>query len=85
MERDVFRGELAYMNESLSALGKRHSNMETGALSILHCLEKHHHYYFDREVSIITKHKPLDSNLQKDKVTLSERLQCILLRINQYE
>ena len=54
------------------------------ALGILHGLEKFHHYCFGREVFIITNHKPLVSVLKKDVTTLSQCIQCILLKIHQY-
>ena len=43
-----------------------------------------HHYCFAREVNVITNHKPLVAIFKKDVVTLSQRIQCILLRIHQY-
>ena len=54
-------------------------------MDILHGLEKFHHYCFAREVSIITDHKPLLAIFKKDVATLSHRIQCILLRIHQYQ
>ena len=53
-------------------------------LGILHSLEKFHHYCFTRDVNIITDHKLLVAIFKKDIVTLSQRIQCILLRIHQY-
>ena len=37
----------------------RYSNIERGALGILHGLKKFHHYCFAREVLVITDHKQL--------------------------
>ena len=62
----------------------RYSNIEHKALGILHGLEKFHHYCFGREVLIITYHKPLVSMFKKDVATLSQCIQCILLKIHQY-
>ena len=53
-------------------------------LGILHGLEKFHHYCFDREVLVITGHKPLVSIFKKDVATLSQQIQHILLKIHQY-
>ena len=53
------------------------------SLAILHGLEKFHHYCFAREVTIITDYNPLVEIFSKDEATLSEWLQCILLRIQQ--
>ena len=62
----------------------RYSNIEHEALDILHGLEKFHHYYFGREVLVITDHKLLVSMFKKDVATLSQFMQCILLKIHQY-
>ena len=51
----------------------------------MHGLERFHHYCFAREVSIITDHKPLVAIFKKDVATLSQQIQCILLRIHQYQ
>ena len=63
---------------------KRYSDTETAALGMLNGLEHFHHYCFAREVSNITKHKPLVAIFKKDVATLVWRLQNILLRIHQY-
>ena len=46
--------------------------------------QKFHHYCFAREVSIITDHKPQVAIIKKDITTLTQKIQCILLRIHQY-
>ena len=51
---------------------------------MLHGLKIFHHYCFAREVSIIMDHKPLVAIFKKDVVTMSQQIQCILLRIHQY-
>ena len=43
-----------------------------------------HHYCFAREV-LITDHKPLVAIFKKDVATLSQCIQCILLKIHQYK
>ena len=53
-------------------------------LGILHGLEKFHHVCFGQEVLIITDHKPLVAMLKKDMATLSQCIQCIMLKIHQY-
>ena len=63
---------------------KIHNNKRE-ALGILFCLERFHHYCFDREVSIITNHIPLVAIFKKEVATLLQRIQCILLRILQFQ
>ena len=54
-------------------------------MGILHGLERFHHYCFAREVSIITDHKTPAAIFKKDVAKLSQRLQCALLRIHQFQ
>ena len=75
---------IAFASKSLTSAEQRYSNIEHEALGILHGLEKFHHYCFGREVLIITDHKLLVAMFRKDVVTLSQRIQCILLKIHQY-
>ena len=53
-------------------------------LGILHGLKNFHHYYFEREVHIITDHKLLVSIFKKDVAMLSQHIQHILLNVHQY-
>ena len=75
---------IAFASKSLTSADHRYINIEREALGILHGLEKFHHYCFAREVSIITDHKPPVAISKKDIATLSQWIQCILLRIHQY-
>ena len=51
---------------------------------ILHGQVRFHHYCFTGVISIITGQKLPVAIFKKDVSLLSKRLQCILLRINQY-
>ena len=51
----------------------------------MHGIKTFHYYCFAREVSIITNPKPLVTIFKKDVITLSQRIQCILLRIHQFQ
>ena len=61
---------IVFVSKSLSVVKRRYSNIEGEAVAILHGLEKSHHYYFAREVNIITKHNPLLAIFKKDTATL---------------
>ena len=74
----------AFANKSLTGAECRYSNIKQEALGILHGLEKFHHYCFAREVLIIIDHKPLEAIFKKDVATLSQYIQCILLKTHQY-
>ena len=75
---------IAFASKSLTGMECRYSNIKCKVLGILHGLEKFHHYCFSREVLIITDQKLLVSMFKKDIVTLSQCIQCILLKIHQY-
>ena len=75
---------ITFVSKSLMGAECRYSNIEHEALGILHGLEKFHHYCFSREVLIITDHKLLVSMFKKDVTTLSQCIQCKLLKIHQY-
>ena len=70
--------------KSLASAEQRYSNIEREALGVPHGLEKFHHNCFGREVSITTDCKPLVAIFTKDVATLSQQIQCILLKIHQY-
>ena len=75
---------IAFASKSLTGAEQRYSNIKCEALGILHGLEIFHHYCFGREVLVITDHKLLISIFKKDVATLSQWIQCILLKIHQY-
>ena len=58
---------IAFSNKSLTGAEKRYSNIKREVLDILYGLEKFYHYYFVREVSIITDHKLLVAIIKKQK------------------
>ena len=75
---------IIFASKSLTSAEQRYSNIKREALGIRHGIEKFHHYCFVREVSRITDHKPLVAIFKKHVATLSQRIQCILLRLHQY-
>ena len=75
---------IAFASKCLMGAEQRYRNIKCEALGILHGLAKFHHYCFGKEVLIITDHKLLVSIFKKDVATLSQRIQCILLKIHQY-
>ena len=71
---------IVFASKSITGAEQRYSNIEREALGILHGLAKFHQYCFGREVLVITYHKLLVSIFKKDVATLSQRIQCILLK-----
>ena len=70
---------IVFTSKGMTSVKTHYSNIESKVLGILHGLEKFHYYCFTYEVCIITDNKPLVSIFKKGKVTLSHRLQRILL------
>ena len=75
---------IIFASKSLSSAERRYSNMEREALGILQGIKKFHHYCFAREVSIIIDCKLLVAIFKKDVAMLFQKIQQILLRIQQY-
>ena len=75
---------ISFASKSLTGAECRYSNIERKALGIIHGLKKCCHYFFAKEVLIITHHKPLVAIFEKDVATLLQCIQCILLKIHQY-
>ena len=75
---------IVFASKSLTGAEHRYSNIECEALGILHGLVKLHHYCFGQEVLVITDHRLLVAMFKKDVATLSQCIQCILLKIHQY-
>ena len=56
---------IAFASKSLTGAEHRYSNIERGALGILHGFKKFHHYCFAREVLVITDPKSLLAIIKK--------------------
>ena len=61
---------ILFTSKTLTSAEQKYSNIERGALGILHGLNKFHHYWYVREISIITDHQPLVAIFKKDVATL---------------
>ena len=75
---------IAFASKGLTGAECMYSNIEREVLGMLHGLEKFHHYYFARDVYVITDHKPLVTIFKKDVATLSQGIQQILLKMHQH-
>ena len=64
----------AFARRILSHAEQQSSKIEWEALGILHGSKKFHHYYFTKDVYIITDHKPLVAVVNRDVATLSQQL-----------
>ena len=71
-------------SKSLTSTETWYSNIEREDLGILHGLEKFHHYCFSHKVNVIPGHKLLVAIFNQDIISLSQRVQRVLLCIHQY-
>ena len=75
---------IAFASMSVISTEVQYSSVEREVLHVLHGLEEFHDYYIACEISVITDHKPLWTILIKNAMSLSHRLQRIILHIHQY-
>ena len=75
---------IAFPSKSKSSTERDYSSTDREELGIPYGVEKFHHYYFTRIVSIITDHKLQIATFKKYIAILSQWLQHIILRFHQY-
>ena len=75
---------IAYGSKTLTNAETRYANIEWELLGVVSRLEKFHYFTFGRKVMILTDHKPLIAISKKALVNAPPRLQCLLLRMNNY-
>ena len=62
----------ALAHNGLPSTDRQHSSLEAEALGILHGPKRFHHHYFERELSVITDHKPPVAIFMKHMAILSQ-------------
>ena len=80
-----FRGQLHLQAKVSPVQNKNTVTLKERHWAYCMVLKDFYHYCFAREVSIITNHTPLVAMFKKDVATLLQRIQCILLRIHQFQ
>ena len=74
-----------YVSRALTETEQRYSNIERGLLAIVLALERLNHYTFGRTITVQSDHQPLQSIWKKSIVSISPRLQRLLLRLAHYD
>ena len=74
-----------YMSRALTETEQRYSNIERELLAIVFALERLNHYMFGRTITVQSDHQPLQSIWKKSIVSVSLRLQRLLLRLAHYD
>lgn len=75
---------VAFASRTLSSTERNYAQIEKEMLAAVHGLEKFHHYTYERQVHVITDHKPLVSILGKPLSKAPKRFQSMLLRAQAY-
>ena len=73
-----------YGSKTLTSAETRYANIECELLGVVGRLEKFNYFTFGRPVMILTDHKPLRAISKKSLVSAPPRLQCLLLRLANY-
>ena len=74
---------VSYGSRSLSDVETRYSQTEKEALAVLWACQHYHHYVYDRHITIISDHKPLERMLTTNS-NPPPRIQRWLLRLQAY-
>ena len=75
---------IAYGRKTLTDAETRYANIECELLGVVGGLEKFNYFTFGRPVTALTDHKPLIAISKKSLVSAPPSLQCLLLRLANY-
>ena len=75
---------IVYGSKTLTDAETRYANIECELLSVVGGLEKFTYFTFGRPVTVLTNHKPLIAISKKSLVSAPPRIQCLLLRLANY-
>ena len=85
LEEHSYRMDIPFISQALTSTQQHYSNIECELLAVVVIVEHLHHYIFGRKFTIHTDHSPLANIFKKCLNNTSPRLQCLLLRLSQYE
>ena len=75
---------ITYGSKTLTGAETRYANIEHELLGVVGGLEKFNYFTFGRPVTVLTDHKSLITISKKSLVNAPTRLQCLLLRLANY-
>ena len=73
------------MSRALTETEQGYSNIERELLAIAFALGRLNHYTFGRTITVQSDHQPLQNIWKKSLVSVSPRLQRLLLRLAHYD
>ncbi|XP_044755743.1 uncharacterized protein K02A2.6-like [Coccinella septempunctata] len=76
---------IAYASKSMNESQKRYSQIEKELLAIVFGCVKFHRYIYGQKVKVETDHKPLVAIFNKNLSDIPQRLQRMMLKIQQYD
>lgn len=76
---------IAYASKSMNEAQKRYSQIEKELLAIVYGCTKFHRYIYGQSVNVETDHKPLVAIFNKNLSDIPQRLQRMMLKLQQYD
>ena len=75
---------ISFMSKALTDTQSRYNNIECEILGVVTGVKHFHRYLFGWQFTLYTDHKPIESLVLKPLVDTSPRVQCLMLRLSQY-
>ena len=75
---------VAYASRTLSQAEENYAQIEKELLAVVFAMERFDHITFGRHIVVESDHKPLQAIRKKPNTAAPRRLQCMLLRLQQY-
>ena len=76
---------VTYASRALTKAEQNYSQIEKEVLAQGFGMEHNHQYIYGRKVTLWTDHKPLEMIAQKPQSSAPKRLQCLMMRLMQYD
>ena len=76
---------VSYHSRALTQTQQHYSNIERECYGLVNCVKHFYHYVFGCEFIVQTDHQPLVQLMTKPLCEVSPRLQCLLLKVTQYQ
>ena len=76
---------VAFASKALTATQSNYSNIERGYLSIVHGIQRFHHYLYGNKFKVITDHKPPQMIFKKPLHSAPPRQQRMITKIQGYD
>ena len=76
---------VCFTSHTLGATDKNYAQIEKGCLAVVSCMEKWHHYLYEKhDLTVHSDHQPLETIFKKPLSRVPQRLQRMMLRLQNY-